>query len=103
MLIQRAATDVPDELVGVLGALQGMPRGIAEVAIASLPHSWRAALGCCGGIEPVSGRPEQPAHIVLTDAGRRAIAECAQRVSASEDAGTLRRRLERARARHRAA
>jgi hypothetical protein len=107
MFVQHAATEVPtglpDDLVGALGKLSGAPRGIAEAAIAALPHSLRAALVSWGPIEPISSRADHPSDIVITDAGHRVIAACAERMGPDADTGGARARLERERARYRAA
>ena len=107
MYMQHATTEVPaglpDDLVATLGRLSGAPRGVAEAAIAALPHSFRAALVSWGPIEPISNRTDHPSDIVITDAGHRAIAACAERVGPDADTLAIHARLARARARYRAA
>jgi hypothetical protein len=85
---QSRTTDVPvglpERLIATLASLHDAPAGMAELAISSLGYGSRSALAAYGLIEPVPPRPDEPAHIVITEAGRRVIDACAERMPLSE-------------------
>jgi hypothetical protein len=89
MCVQQSRTDVPvglpERLIATLASLHDAPAGMAELAIASLGYGSRSALAAYGLIEPLPPRPDEPAHIVVTPAGRRVIEACAEQMPLSED------------------
>jgi hypothetical protein len=89
MCVQQSRTDVPvglpERLIATLASLHDAPAGMAELTISSLGYGSRSALAAYGLIEPVPPRPDEPAQIVVTAAGRRVIEACAEQMPLSAD------------------
>lgn len=88
-----------------LGALSGAPAGIAELTIATFGYWVRVLLAAEGIIEPFeehmgSGTDqakERPAEVVITSAGRKVMAACAEEFAEEIKAETNMDRLRRER------
>jgi len=65
-----------DELVELLGLLDGPPEGVAEGAISLLPYGSRASLVTHGVIERMKGGEGDAVRISVTPEGRVLIHEC---------------------------
>jgi hypothetical protein len=105
--VEQSRTEVPVglpmRLVVTLASLHDAPAGMAELAVASLGYGSRCALAAYGLIEPVPPRPDEPAEIVITEAGRRVIDACAaQQPLSDEHLQQSTRALDRARDRYEA-
>jgi len=71
------AQSLGEQLVGVLGVLDGAPPGMAEATIALLPYGSRVNLVGHGLIEPMHGGAGNAVEIQITEQGWETIHACA--------------------------